>query len=85
MDKNRNVRGWSKINLVTFSLYIHRSEIWFVQFILDSSDNLCTIDRMEMDGNFGQLNIHCMDKQKNDLIYMLDKLKESCWFSYECV
>ncbi|HOO96642.1 MAG TPA: DUF4911 domain-containing protein [Caldisericia bacterium] len=70
---------------MTYFLRMHRSEIWFIQFVLDSSDNLCAIEQIEMNGDFGTMNLRTMGCQASDLEYMLSKLRESCRFTYERV
>jgi len=85
MVEDRNCGGWQETQLVTYSLTMHRSEIWFIQFILDSSDNLCAIEQIDMNGDYGTVNIHTMGNSHMDLEFMLDKLRESCRFTYERV
>ncbi len=69
--------------MVTFKLTIDEPDIWFVQNILDSADNLCLIDRTTMAGEKGTMVVHVEDGMKEDFLYLVSKIWDSSRFTYE--
>lgn len=68
---------------MTFKLTIDEPDIWFVQSILDSADNLCLIDKTTMVGNKGIMMVHVEDGMKEDFLYLVSKVWESSRLAFE--
>lgn len=69
--------------MVTYKLLIEENDIWFVQNVIDTAENICLVDKTTMKGNVGLMLVHVMDEQEDDFVYLLEKLAPSSRFKYE--
>lgn len=82
MDKDRDRGIWQESQLVTYILDIGESDIWFVQGVLDTDDNICLIDKTTMKDGRGSMKIHLDRRAEADFLKLLSSLESSCDFTY---
>ncbi len=82
MDKDINRGIGQESDLVTYILDIGESDIWFIQGVLDTDDNLCLIDKTTMNGNRGSMKVHLDKRVEVQFVELLETLKGSCDFTY---
>jgi hypothetical protein len=82
MDKDRDRRIWQESQLVTYILDIGESDIWFIQGVLDTDDNICLIDKTTMNGKRGSMKVHLDRSAESEFLKLLSSLESSCDFTY---
>ena len=82
MDKDRDRRVWQESQLVTYILDIGESDIWFIQGVLDTDDNICLIDKTTMNNGRGSMKVHLDKNAEPDFLKLLSTLESSCDFTY---
>lgn len=82
MDKDRDRGFWQESQLVTYILDIGEKDIWFIQGVLDTDDNICLIDKTTMSGGRGSMKVHLDRQAEADFLKLLSSLESSCDFTY---
>jgi hypothetical protein len=83
MDKDRDTGIKQESDLViTYILDIGESDIWFVQGVLDTDDNICLIDRTTMNKGRGSMKVHLDKRAEAEFVKLLESMKGSCDFTY---
>ncbi|HNW31312.1 MAG TPA: hypothetical protein PL190_07025 [Caldisericia bacterium] len=69
--------------MVTYELVIDEPDIWFVQSVLDTADNICIVDKTNMVGPKGHMKVMFSEEAEKDFLYLVEKLWQCSSFTYE--